>query len=102
MSRSVAYYTLLNYTSPVAVRVIGGWLETVLGGDAQFGISSLVLSGVLRVVTHPRVFARPTPIETAGVRGVAAWQPELCGGGAGTAPLDQPAEIGAFISRPQA
>jgi len=44
---------------------IGGWLETVLGGDAPLAISSVVLSGVLRVVTHPRVFARPTPIATA-------------------------------------
>lgn len=44
---------------------IGAWLETVLGGDAPFGLSSLVLSGALRVVTHPRVFAQPTPIEAA-------------------------------------
>jgi uncharacterized protein len=44
---------------------IGTWLEEVLNGAAQFGLSGLVLSGVLRVVTHPRVFAQPTPIEAA-------------------------------------
>jgi uncharacterized protein len=44
---------------------IATWLETVLNGDAPLGLSSVVLSGVLRVATHPRVFARPTPIEAA-------------------------------------
>jgi hypothetical protein len=41
------------------------WLEAWLDSDAAFGISDLVLSGFLRVVTHPRVFNRPTPIELA-------------------------------------
>ena len=41
------------------------WLESVLTGDAAFAISDLVLSGFLRVVTHPGVFAEPTPLEVA-------------------------------------
>lgn len=43
----------------------GGWLEGVVNGDQAFGLSNLVLSGFLRVVTHPRVFTDPTPIESA-------------------------------------
>jgi uncharacterized protein len=44
---------------------IGAWLEAVANGSAPFGLSTLVLSGVLRVVTHPRVFATPTPLDAA-------------------------------------
>jgi uncharacterized protein len=36
------------------------WLETVINGDEAYGISDLVLSGFLRVVTHPKVFVRPS------------------------------------------
>jgi toxin-antitoxin system PIN domain toxin len=36
-----------------------------VNGSAPFGLSTLVLSGVLRVLTHPRVFAKPTPLEDA-------------------------------------
>jgi toxin-antitoxin system PIN domain toxin len=50
------------------------WLEEVARGDAAFGMADLVLSGFLRVVTHPRVFAPPSPLEDAlafveGLRG---------------------------------
>ena len=41
------------------------WLNQVLNSDTAFGISDLVLSGFLRVVTHPRVFGDPTPLELA-------------------------------------
>ena len=41
------------------------WLQDVLDGDAAFGLSDLVLSGFLRVVTHPRVFARPSRLVRA-------------------------------------
>jgi len=41
------------------------WLERWLDADAAFGMSDLVLSGFLRVVTHPRVFVRPTPLPVA-------------------------------------
>ncbi|MGL4173848.1 MAG: type II toxin-antitoxin system VapC family toxin [Actinomycetota bacterium] len=35
------------------------WLEKVLSGPAPVALPSLVLSGFIRVVTHPRVLARP-------------------------------------------
>jgi toxin-antitoxin system PIN domain toxin len=41
------------------------WLEGVVNGPQAFGLSDLVLSGFLRVVTHPRVFTKPTPMERA-------------------------------------
>ncbi|HLC21981.1 MAG TPA: type II toxin-antitoxin system VapC family toxin [Candidatus Methylomirabilis sp.] len=41
------------------------WLEDVVNGDEAFGLSDLVLSGLLRVVTHPRVFSPPSPIDHA-------------------------------------
>jgi uncharacterized protein len=44
---------------------IGVWLQEVANSSSPFGLSSLVLSGTLRVVTHPKVFARPTPIGAA-------------------------------------
>ena len=41
------------------------WLEGVVNGPEAFGLSDLVLSGFLRVVTHPRVFAVPSPLAGA-------------------------------------
>jgi hypothetical protein len=36
-----------------------------LNDDAAYGLSDLVLSGFLTVVTHPKVFADPTPVPNA-------------------------------------
>ena len=41
------------------------WLTGALSGRERLGLSELVLSGVLRVLTHPRVFHPPTPTEAA-------------------------------------
>jgi hypothetical protein len=41
------------------------WLEAILQSGQPYGISDHVLSGFLRVVTHPRVFAPPSPIRSA-------------------------------------
>ncbi len=41
------------------------WLERVLGGPEAYGLSDLVLAGFLRVVSHPRVFSPPSPLEHA-------------------------------------
>lgn len=41
------------------------WLNTLINGREAFGLSDLVLSGFLRVVTHPRVFNPPTPLAPA-------------------------------------
>jgi toxin-antitoxin system PIN domain toxin len=42
-----------------------GWLEGLVNGREAFGFSELVLSGFLRVVTHPKVFIRPSPLADA-------------------------------------
>ena len=41
------------------------WVSQVLQGPAAFGYSELVLSGFLRVVTHPKVFDPPSAIDDA-------------------------------------
>jgi toxin-antitoxin system PIN domain toxin len=41
------------------------WLEVAVGATESVGVSDAVASGFVRVVTHPRVFAVPTPLETA-------------------------------------
>ena len=41
------------------------WLEELWAAPSTFGISDLVLSSCLRILTHPRVFAMPTPVELA-------------------------------------
>jgi uncharacterized protein len=40
-------------------------LEELVGSDSAFGVADLILSGFLRVVTHPGVFTPPTPLEKA-------------------------------------
>ena len=42
-----------------------GWLEGVVNGDQTYAVSDLVLSGFVRVVTHPKVFKRPSNIADA-------------------------------------
>ena len=46
----------------VAVKL---WLETALTEPPGIALSDLVLSGFLRVVTHPKVFKTPTPLDQA-------------------------------------
>lgn len=41
------------------------WLEDAMNGDEAFGVSDLVLSSVLRIVTHPRVFDPPSTWDRA-------------------------------------
>lgn len=41
------------------------WLEGVLEADAPYGMSELVLSGFLRMVTHPRIFDPPSEVDQA-------------------------------------
>jgi len=36
------------------------WLESVINGPATYGVSPQVLGAVVRVCTHPRIFARPS------------------------------------------
>lgn len=41
------------------------WLEELLDSDLAYGVADLVLSGFVRVVTHPRIFDPPTPLDRA-------------------------------------
>lgn len=41
------------------------WLEEQINSDRAYGFSDLVLSGFLRVVTHPRVFNPPSDLASA-------------------------------------
>ena len=42
-----------------------GWLDGVVNGDSRYGLSLQVLSSVIRVVTHPKVFAEPSSLDEA-------------------------------------
>ena len=41
------------------------WLEGALRSPEPVGLTDAVLGGTVRVLTHPRVFARPTPLSEA-------------------------------------
>lgn len=41
------------------------WLEDLVNGDMAYGSSDLVLSGFIRVVTHPKVFVKPSALADA-------------------------------------
>lgn len=41
------------------------WLADVIDGEEAYGMADLVLSGFLRVVTHPRVFNPPSAMAQA-------------------------------------
>lgn len=41
------------------------WLDSVVNGDSAYGVSPQVLCSFLRVVTHPKIFVRPSKREEA-------------------------------------
>lgn len=41
------------------------WLEDAVNGPEPFGLSTLVLSAFIRVVTHPRIHIEPSPLDAA-------------------------------------
>jgi toxin-antitoxin system PIN domain toxin len=38
------------------------WLDMVLNGNSRYGMSPQVLNGVVRIVTHRKIFDPPTPV----------------------------------------
>lgn len=38
------------------------WLEDIVNGEQAYGMSPQVLASVIRITTHPRVFAHPDPL----------------------------------------
>ena len=41
------------------------WFESEVNGPTAFGMAELVLSGFVRIVTSPKIFADPTPLDLA-------------------------------------
>lgn len=41
------------------------WLENAIGSKSVYGVSDMVLSGFVRIVTHPRIFSPPSPMSSA-------------------------------------
>jgi hypothetical protein len=39
------------------------WLDSVVNGDGRYGMVTQVLSGVIRITTHPKVFAMPSSLD---------------------------------------
>jgi hypothetical protein len=46
-------------------REVKSWLEAALRDPAGVAVSELALSGCLRVITHPKIFKKPTPLAQA-------------------------------------
>lgn len=42
-----------------------GWLREAIASEQAYGVSELVLSRFLRIVTHPRGMTTPAPMESA-------------------------------------
>jgi len=40
--------------------IFADWLSSVVNGPSAFGISPQVLSSVVRIATHPKIFAKPS------------------------------------------
>jgi len=41
------------------------WMENIINGDQAYGISDVVMSGFLRIVTHPAIFNPPSTMKNA-------------------------------------
>ena len=54
------------------------WLTQLVDGREAYGVSELVLSGFLRIVTHPRVFATPSSMTDALRFVQEVTEPEAC------------------------
>ena len=41
------------------------WVESIINGNESFGLSEFVLSGFVRIATHPKVFTKPSSLSDA-------------------------------------
>lgn len=39
------------------------WLDRLVNGESRFGMAPQVLSGVVRIATHPKVFKEPSSLD---------------------------------------
>ena len=46
-------------------REIESWFNDEVNSDSLWALSPIVLSGFIRIVTHPRIFKTPTPLNLA-------------------------------------
>lgn len=46
-------------------RTLRRWVEDLINGNQAYGIADIVLSGVVRVVTHPAIFDPPSSLADA-------------------------------------
>jgi len=65
--RGVDVNVLVNAHRPEAQRhgEYREWLDVARADDEPLGLSDMVLSGFVRIVTHPRVFREPSPLRVA-------------------------------------
>ncbi|HTU03939.1 MAG TPA: type II toxin-antitoxin system VapC family toxin [Trebonia sp.] len=58
---------LINAHRPEAERHVEyrDWLEDLLNGPQPYAVSDFAVLGMVRVVTNPKVYAKPTPIARA-------------------------------------
>ena len=52
---------------------VRSWLEQAVNGPEVVGLSDAVATGFVRVVTHPRIFVTPTPLDQALVQLESLW-----------------------------
>ena len=53
------------------------WWESTLNGTTPVGLPWIVISGYIRLMTHPRVLARPLPVTSAREH-VESWLDQPC------------------------
>ncbi|MEO8680015.1 MAG: type II toxin-antitoxin system VapC family toxin [Vicinamibacterales bacterium] len=41
------------------------WLDALINGDAAYGMAPQVLSAVVRLTTHPKIFVQPSGVDEA-------------------------------------
>lgn len=46
-----------------AHKLCRNWLDGVINGDARYGMAPQVLSALVRITTHPKVFAMPSGLD---------------------------------------
>ena len=54
------------------------WLDGVVNGDEAYGMSPQVLCSVVRIATHPRIFASPSRLAEAQAFARTLLEPPTC------------------------
>ena len=54
------------------------WLHSVVNADQAYGMSPQVLASVMRIATHPRIYAHPSGFEEAAAFASVLVEPPNC------------------------